>query len=80
MGDAKPGLPDAFEHLGTKYFGKCRVVEQVLALFAAPAALFFVDGTRRHHQMHVRVVVEPTSMRVQNRDRARVALPARRTA
>lgn len=69
MGDAKPGLPDAFEHLGTEHFGQCLVTEQVLALFAAPTALLFVDGTRRHHQMHVRMIIESARMRVQYRDR-----------
>jgi hypothetical protein len=50
------------------------VTEQVLAFLAASTALFPVDGTGGHHQMHVPMVVEPACVRVQYRDSSRAAL------
>lgn len=78
VGYAKFGLSYPFEHLGTKHFGKCCMAEQVLALFTAPTALLFVDGPRRHHQMHLRMIAESACVRVQNRDRARDPRSVRR--
>lgn len=54
-------------HLGAKYFRHGFVVEQVFAFFAAPTALFTMDGAGRHHQMHVRMVVKPARVGVQYR-------------
>ena len=50
------------------------MVEQVLTLLAAPALLLVIDRAGRHHQMHMRMEIEPPVMGMQDRHRSGCAL------
>lgn len=62
-------LGDGFEQFGSKYLGQCPVIEQITGAFLVAAvfavlgtlqAFVCVDSACRHHQMHMRMVIEAT--------------------
>jgi len=67
------------EQFGAKDFGERLVIEQVAgwvlaAALGAPQAFVRIDGRHRHHQMHMRVIIEAAGMGVQHRDGAGFSL------
>ena len=67
------GLFDARQHFGAEYFGQCCVVKQITAVFVAPQPPFVVERGGWHHQVHMRVIVQPTVVGVQHRHSTRGA-------
>ncbi len=63
-------LFDARQHLGAEHFRQRLVAEQVTPFLAAPPPQLIVERGGGHHQMHVRVIVEPAAVGVQHRHRA----------
>ena len=60
------GLFDARLHFGAEYFRQCFVFKQLTAVFVAPQPPFVVKRGGWHHQMHMRVIIQPTVVGVQH--------------
>jgi hypothetical protein len=79
-GRQRQALPDQRgQQLGPEHLGQCPVAEQIAVPFDAarlgtPPPLVPIERRCRHHQMHVRVVLQTARMGVQHRHRAGTAL------
>jgi len=73
LGQREPFAGDGLEHLGPKDLGQGLMIEQIALLargsLGAPQTVLRIDGGGRNDQMHMRVKVEPTRVRVQDRNR-----------
>ena len=61
------------KHLGQRFMGE-QVRRRTAAALDAPQPPLAIDGRRRHHQMDMRVIVQPARVGVQHRDGAGRAL------
>lgn len=66
----QPSLLDPFQHLGAEHFRQRLVIKQIPTVFVAQQTLFFVERGSGHHQMHMRMEIQPTVVSMQYRHRA----------
>ncbi len=71
---AQAGMRHGIHHLGAKHLSQGFFGKQILALLGAPALVAQIDRPGRHHQMHMRMEIQPPVMGVQHRHGAGMAL------
>jgi len=69
----KPFVGNGLQELGSKHFSQRLMIEQIglfpFMCLGSPQPLERIDGSGRHHQVHVGVVIQTAGMGVQDRNR-----------
>ena len=60
------GLFDTRQHLGAKHFRQGLMIKQIASFFVAPPPPFLIKRGGGHQEMHMRMEVQPATMRMQH--------------